>query len=144
IVATNPTEAPVQKIAYNFKTKEWYSGYREDGIDMAEFRHWWEWSEEGPFGVSLKEGLAETVRQMHGRWRYFFFQDPVRNRLMNAVNDGDYDYNPRLGGLEGLKEGLAIARREGALTQFYVNCFIVDSTTRMGKQYGKKHSIVNP
>ncbi len=144
IIATNPTEAPVQKIAYDFKTKEWYSGYRKDGIDMGEFRHWQEWSEEGPFGVSLKEGLAETVRQMHGRWRYFFFHDPVRNRLMNAVNDGDYDYNPSLGGLEGLKEGIAIAHREGALTQFYVNCFIVDSTTRMGKTYGKKHSIVNP
>ncbi len=144
IIATTPTERPVQKSAYNFETKEWYSGYRKDGIDMGEFRHWNEWSQEGPFGVSLSGGIDETVRQMHGKWRYFFFHDPVRQRLMNAVNDGDYDYNPSLGGLDGLKEGIAIARREGALTQLYVNCFIVDSTTRMGRNHGLKHSIVNP
>lgn len=144
ITASTPSEPPVQKMAYDFDTKTWYSDYRKDGIDLGEFRHWWEWSEKGPFGVSLDQGLDETMRQMHGKWRYFFFHDPVRDRLVNAVNDGDYAYNSSLGGLEGLKEGLAVARREGALTQFYVNCFIVDSTTKMGQHYGKKHSVVNP
>ncbi len=144
ITASLPSEPQVQKRLYNFETKEWYGGYREDGIDMGEFRHWWEWSEKGPFGVSLDQGREETLRQMHNKWNYFFMDDPVRGKLVNAVNDGDYAYNTSMEGLEGLKKGIATAHEAGALVQFYTDPFIVDSTTEMGKNYGRKHSVVNP
>lgn len=143
IVASRPTE-PVQKPLYDFKNKTWYSGYQEDQVEMGEFRHWWEWSERGPFGVVMDQGIEEIMRQMNNRWRYFFYQHPYTGKWLNAVNDGDYDYNPIMGGLDGLKEGIQIAHQQEALVSFYVNCFIVDSTTRMGERYGHKYSIVNP
>lgn len=143
IIASRPTE-PVQKTLYDFRHKQWYDGYKEDQIEMGEFRHWWEWSEQGPFGVVMDEGVDEIMRQMNNRWRYFFLKHPVTGKWVNAVNDGDYDYNESMGGLAGLRKGIQTAHEKDALVSFYVNCFIVDSTTHMAEQYGKKYSVVNP
>lgn len=144
IMASTPTEKKHQKPLYNFRDKTWYAGYQEDEIDMGEFRHWWKWSEKGPFGVDLSKGKEDILRQMHNRWSYFFFKHPYKEQMLLAVNDGDYDYNPLMGGLEGLKTGIKTAHDHGALVQFYTDPFIVDSTTQMGQQYGRRFSVVNP
>jgi len=144
VIASLPSEPSHQKHLYNFVKKEWYSAYREDGIDMGEFRHWWKWSEKGPFGIDMSKGKKEVMRQMYQKWSYYFMKDPYADRLLYTVNDGDYDYNPLMGGLEGLKEGIRLAHEGGASVQLYTDPFIIDSTTQMGQNYGKRFGVVNP
>lgn len=123
----------------------WYGDYQQDRIDMGEFGYWWKWSDKGPFGSSLQNAREEVGEMIYNRFRSFFNQkDPISGQPVYKVNDGDYDYNPSTGGLEGLRKGIAAAHDAGAIVQFYTTPFLADDNTRLGKEYGKKFNVMNP
>lgn len=123
----------------------WYGDYKQDRIDMGEFGYWWKWSDKGPFGSSLRNAREEVGEMIYNRFRSFFNQkDPISGQPVYKVNDGDYDYNPSTGGLEGLRQGIAAAHDAGAIVQFYTTPFLADDNTRLGQEYGRKFNVMNP
>ncbi len=79
---------------------------------MIQWAFWWRHSDTDRLGLHPKPG----------RW--------FRN------THGDYDYEPRWGGLKGLKAEIDRLHRAGTRLQLYVQSYLVWKHSRLGKEHG--------
>lgn len=124
--------------------KEWRTDYFKDQAQAYEMMTWWEWSDKGPWKVSLDEAVEKLGQKTVTRYNYAFNAiDLATGKKQYIFNRGDYDYHQSWGGKEGLRGYAEDLRKNGFLATLYTDPLLVDDNTQLAKQ-APKYAVMNP
>ena len=127
-----------------FTKGKWRTDFIANNADASELMSWWQWSERGPWGISMDSLEQKLGKAMYDRYRQYWVINQANGKLEYPLNRGDYDYNDDWGGLKSLKKELQDIRDGGQLPMLYVDPVSVDNNTKVGQDYGKEYGVMNP
>lgn len=129
-----------------FKDGAYRTDFIKEGVDVAELMSFWEWSDQGPWGVPMShETLPKDLGQaLYNRYKSYWVINPATGKLQYPINRGDYEYNESWGGLPALRDCVQKVKDSGTLATYYVEGILCCDTTKVGHEYGPIYGVKNP